>query len=192
MPRTVLIAFATHEGHTRAIATHIADTLTGLGLEVTVHDVAAGPLDPAPFERIVVASPVHAGHHEPAMVKFVQAHRELLDRKHAALVSIGVGEAMHEHSQNAETRKKGAEGAHAAVEAFFKETGWRAGHVEYVAGALAYSKYNWLIRFIMKRIAKSGELSTDTTKDHDYTNWAALDRFAAELVTEVPTAGPRN
>lgn len=192
MPRTVLIAYATHEGHTKTIATHIADTLTGLGLDVTLANLAAGPVDPTPYERVVVASPVHAGHHEPALVKFVKAHRDLLAAKHAAMVSVGVGEAMHERSPSAEQRKKGAEGAKAAVEAFFKETGWRAGHVEYVAGALAYSKYNWLVRFIMKRIAKSGELSTDTTRDHDYTNWAALDRFAAELITEVPSAGPRN
>lgn len=192
MPQTVLIAYATHEGHTRDIATHLGDTLTGLGLEVRVHDVASGPLDPAPFDRVVVASPVHRGHHEAALVKYVKTHRALLEAKHAALVSVSVGEAMAEHSPRADQREQGSADAKAAVEAFAQETGWTAPHVEYVAGALAYRRYNWLIRFIMKRIARTGELSTDTTRDHDYTNWAALDRFAAQWVSAAPTAARRS
>lgn len=192
MPQTVLIAYATQEGHTREIATHLADTLVGLGVEAKVHDVAAGRIDPAAFDRVVVASPVHAGHHEPALVKFVKQHRAVLEAKHAALLSVGVGEAMAEHAPRPEQREQGSADAKAAVEAFFKQTGWRAPHVEYVAGALAYRKYNWLIRFIMKRIARGAELSTDTTRDHDYTNWAALDRFAAQFLSAAPTAERRS
>lgn len=44
----------------------------------------------------------------------------------------------------------------------------------------------------MKRIAKSGALSTATSQDHHDTNWAALDRFAARLVSEAPRAERRS
>jgi menaquinone-dependent protoporphyrinogen IX oxidase len=42
-------------------------------------------------------------------------------------------------------------------------------------------KYNWRLRRVMRRIADSG-LSTDTTRDHDYTDWAAVDLFVRKFV----------
>ncbi len=185
-PMRVLIAYATHEGHTGEIARHLGDTLKGQGLEVTVHDVASGDLEPAPFDRVVLASPVHLGRHQRALVSFIKRHRRALELKETALLSVGGATSAAEHAQDPHRRKRYSRDAQHAVEDLFKTTGWKAGHVEYVAGALLYRRYNWLMRFVMKGIAKSEGLSTDTTKDHDYTNWAALDRFAAELVSEDP------
>jgi hypothetical protein len=50
-----------------------------------------------------------------------------------------------------------------------------------VAGALLYSKYNPLVRFVMKRIAKEAGAATDTSRDYEYTDWVGLDRFVVEL-----------
>ena len=36
----------------------------------------------------------------------------------------------------------------------------------------------------MKRITKHAGGSTDTSRDHEYTDWVALDRFIAEWVEE--------
>ena len=182
--KTVLIIYATKEGHTRDVAERVADTLRGLGAEVVTHDLASGPVDPAPFERVVVAASVHLGKHERAMVRFVKNHREVLDAKHAAFMSVAGATAASQQATEPEKRALYASEAKRSVDEFFKQTGWSARHVEYVAGAFLFSKYNWLVRFIMKRIAASEGLSTDTTKDHDYTNWADLDRFAASLTAE--------
>jgi menaquinone-dependent protoporphyrinogen oxidase len=68
------------------------------------------------------------------------------------------------------------------VEKFVKKTGWRPGRIELVAGALPYSKYNFLIRFVMRRITAKEGGDTDTSRDYEYTDWPAVDRFALELV----------
>jgi menaquinone-dependent protoporphyrinogen oxidase len=60
---------------------------------------------------------------------------------------------------------------------FFRETNWHPDHVKAVAGALLYTRYNVLTRFVMKYIAKETGGSTDTTRDHEYTDWENLDRF---------------
>ena len=60
------------------------------------------------------------------------------------------------------------------------ETGWRPARVLPVAGALAYSRYNFLIRFVMKRIARKAGAPTDTSRDYEFTNWPALDTFIRE------------
>jgi menaquinone-dependent protoporphyrinogen IX oxidase len=39
------------------------------------------------------------------------------------------------------------------IDGFVAETGWRPTRVKPVAGALMYSKYNVLVRFLMTRIA---------------------------------------
>jgi menaquinone-dependent protoporphyrinogen oxidase len=59
-----------------------------------------------------------------------------------------------------------------------------------VAGALPYTRYNFLIRFMMRRIVKTEGGDTDTSRDYEYTDWAAVDRFAAEFVDEVTASRP--
>ena len=68
------------------------------------------------------------------------------------------------------------------IDDFRAETGWRPKSTKAVAGALLYSKYNFLLRWIMKRISRQAGGTTDTSKDHEYTDWAALDRFVEEFV----------
>ena len=70
------------------------------------------------------------------------------------------------------------------LDRFFAETGWHPQHVKPVAGALLYTQYNFLIRFVLKHIAKQAGGSTDTSRNHDYTDWIALDQFVAALAEE--------
>ena len=53
-----------------------------------------------------------------------------------------------------------------------------------VAGALLYSKYNFLIRFIMRRIAAQAGGDVDTSRDYEHTDWGAVDRFASQFAAD--------
>lgn len=184
--RTVLIVYATHEGHTRDVAERLAFTLGKEGLEVTVHDLAAGPIDPMRFDRVVMASSVQLGRHSRRAVKFARTHRHALAAKDAIFISVCGAIAAAEHAEDPLLCEQYAREAKQAVDLFIADTGWTPHHVEFVAGAFLYRQYNWLTRLIMKRIAKNEGLSTDTSKNHDYTNWAAIDRLATELGSEAP------
>jgi menaquinone-dependent protoporphyrinogen oxidase len=74
------------------------------------------------------------------------------------------------------------------IDGFVAETGWRPERSLPVAGALTYSRYNFLIRFVMKRIARKQGAPTDTSRDYEFTNWSAVDRFVDEAVR---SAAPR-
>jgi menaquinone-dependent protoporphyrinogen oxidase len=50
-----------------------------------------------------------------------------------------------------------------------------------VAGALPYTRYNWLKRWVMKRIVAKAGGDTDTTRDYEYTNWEELRAFSEEF-----------
>ena len=68
------------------------------------------------------------------------------------------------------------------IDAVSKETGWYPSKIHAAAGALSYTKYNFVIRFVMKRIAKAQGASTDTSRDHELTDWEALDHIVDEVV----------
>ena len=57
-----------------------------------------------------------------------------------------------------------------------------------VACALLYTKYNVMLRFLMKRIAGKPGGSSDATRDQVDTDWEALDRFVNEFAGEISRA----
>jgi menaquinone-dependent protoporphyrinogen IX oxidase len=69
------------------------------------------------------------------------------------------------------------------VRDFVERTGWTPTEEISVAGALVYTKYDYLKRLVMKLIADRRGGDTDTAKDNEYTDWAALDRFAEGFVS---------
>ena len=54
-----------------------------------------------------------------------------------------------------------------------------------MAGAINYTRYNPLLRWYMKRASKLNGGSTDTSRDHEYTDWTQVERLANEFVEKV-------
>jgi menaquinone-dependent protoporphyrinogen oxidase len=113
----------------------------------------------------------------------VKFHRAELERIPAVFLSVSLSEAgVEDPAATPERRAQAAADVQRMIDVFLKETGWHPSKVRAAAGALSYTKYNFLIRFVMKRIAKSQGASTDTSRDHDLTDWAALDHIVDEVV----------
>ena len=187
--KSAAIFYATREGHTRRVADAIASRLRHHGVETLVFDVADGQgrEDLRRCSAIVLAAPVHAGKYAPEVVAFARDHCGELNRaKTSAFVSVTLSEASVERADASPTeRAKFADDVAQLNERFFRMTGWRPAHVHNVAGALAYSRYRLPVRLMMKWIAKRAGASTDTRRDHDYTDWEALDAFADGLATGI-------
>jgi menaquinone-dependent protoporphyrinogen oxidase len=180
------ILYATREGQARKIAEYIAARLREQGLQTDVMNLADRPdVELNRYAAAVIAASVHSGKHETEIRRFVRRHVAQLNAIPAAFVSVTLSEAGVERpSATPEERARFAADVQRVLEAFSKETGWRPKRVKPVAGALLYTKYNFLVRFIMKRIAKTTGAETDTSRDYEYTNWMALDRFADELARD--------
>jgi menaquinone-dependent protoporphyrinogen oxidase len=171
----VLLVYATREGQTGKIATRLAATLRSEGHAVELFDADHGPA-PGELERfqlIVVGGPIHAQGYPRSIIRFVRAHRALLDRVPSAFFSVGLALASRTSDGRAQTLE--------VVQRFVEKTGWRPRRIELIAGALPYSKYNFLVRFVMRRITAKEGGDTDTSRDYEYTDWPAVDRFAVEL-----------
>ena len=182
----ILIVYATREGQTAKIAHHITASLEQHACvgELLDTDGASGPPNFAAVNGVIVIAPIHAGGYPRSLVRFVKDHRKVIELVPSAFCSVGLAVASRTSDGQAQTMP--------IVEKFLKRTGWTPGHIELVAGALPYSKYNFLIRFVMRRIAAHEGGDTDTSRDYEYTDWAALNRFTSILANEATNArGPR-
>jgi menaquinone-dependent protoporphyrinogen oxidase len=181
---TAAVFFATREGHTRKIADRIAADLRRHGATVDLFDVRHRTVPDWPrYSAVCVAGSVHIGRHERELVAFVKRHRVALSSAGAAFVSVTLSEAGAEDpARPVEARRQAAADAQRMIDVFAAQTGWQPQYALPVAGALAYSKYNVLVRFLMTRIARKAGAPTDTSRDYEFTDWPALDRFVDAIV----------
>ena len=185
--KPVLVVYATREGHTHRVADHIAELLHKRDYETAVVDAkqVAPPVELGNYCAVIVAASVHMGKHEPEIVTFVRGHRETLSEMPAAFLSVSLAEAGAEDGSTPQPeRDRAITHVHETLDRFFSQTEWHPEHVRPVAGALMYSKYGWLVKWVMKRIARRTGASTDTSRDHVYTDWKKLDEFVEEFVTK--------
>ena len=68
---------------------------------------------------------------------------------------------------------------------FADATGWIPWRTAAIAGRLAYTQYNLLVRWMMRRIALKEGASGDTSRDHEYTNWADVVSLADRLAYQI-------
>ena len=62
-----------------------------------------------------------------------------------------------------------------AVSCFLATTGWRAFEVTTFGGAIAYTKYDFLTRWLMRSLARRKGVSTDTSRDHELSTEEGMD-----------------
>jgi menaquinone-dependent protoporphyrinogen oxidase len=169
----ILVVYATTDGHTARVATAAADGIRSLGIDVDVIKAGEASCDPADYSGTVVAASLHAGGYQRAVRQWVREHATTLATQPTAFLSVCLGVLEHDPHVDAQLTTM--------ANRFFAKTGWRPAMVEVVAGALPYTRYNWLKRLVMKRIAAKAGGDTDTSRDYEYTDWVRLQAFASEF-----------
>ncbi len=168
----ILIVYATTYGQTARVATYLARSFRGTGHVVTIVCVTDAPdnLSLSHYDVVIIGGSVLFGRHQRALRRFVVSHREALNATRSAFFSIsGSAGSAHEASRAA---------ACEYVAEFLKQTRWAPRLTVTIGGSVAFTKYNPLLRFIMRRIAAKQGQPTDTSRDHELTDWSIVDRFA--------------
>jgi menaquinone-dependent protoporphyrinogen oxidase len=194
----ILVLYATVEGQSLKVAEHASRRLREKGLAVRMLDVKElhEPFQLSSYQAALMVAPVHASFHPRAMVRFVSLQREQLARMPARFLSLSLSQAGVElPSARPEQRQRSLEGVRHVTQLFCSATGFDVQRVVPIAGCLAYSKYGFLKRQVMRYIAMKAGGSTDTARDHEYTDFAhvdaAVDALCAELVRVPATTDAR-
>jgi menaquinone-dependent protoporphyrinogen oxidase len=185
---SILIVYATRDGHTRLIAQHIAQRLRKRGCLVELHDARDTGTQPhvAAFSGVLLAASLRMARHEKEMLQFIEREREALAARPTAFLSVSLSAAgAQDSTRPAEYRERVTHELEKCTNQLYDKTHWHPGRTEFVAGALMYTRYNPLVRWVLRRIARKEGASTDTAHDHVFTDWKALDRFVDDFVATV-------
>lgn len=180
----VLILYGTTDGHTAKIAAALARTLTTEGNVVDVRD--AGHVEPEvtpqAYDGVLVAASIHAQGYQRAIRRWVRQHAAALNGRPTAFLSVCLAVLEQRPEVQVNLRR--------ILERFFAQTGWHPTISQHIAGALLYTRYGWLKRWIMKRIVAKAGGDTDTSRDYEYTDWKALEAFAHSFADRVDATVP--
>jgi menaquinone-dependent protoporphyrinogen oxidase len=171
MSRT-LILYATTEGHTARIVERIAQRLRDKGHTVEAHraDVIPAGVDLAAYDGVIFGASIHYGHHPGYLRALVRRLRAALADRPSAFFSV---------SLSAGGPGARPEAAQRYLETFLRQADWHPPQTATFAGALQYSKYGTFKKLLMRLIVGYAGGDTDTTRDYEYTDWDAVERFAA-------------
>lgn len=185
VPR-VLVVYRSEEGQTARIAERIGSCIRAEGALVDIEPAADRPgADPLAYDLVIVGDSIHAGRHSRALPRWLHRHAAALDQRPVGVFQVSLTSAIDDERHRAEAER--------LLDDLVDATGLRPVRTARFAGALAYTRYGWLVRRLMRRIAASDGHSTDTSTDHEFTDWAAVDRFATEsLAAAAAQAGGAN
>ena len=170
----ILVVYGTTEGQTRKVAVELSIALRRAGAEVDVHPASPAAPGPAQYAGIVVAASVHVGRYQRPVRNWIRRHAISLRGKPGAFISVCL--AVRDPRPETQTQLTNI------MRNFVEACGWSPIYLKPVAGTLAYTKYGWFKRWMMKRIAAKMGGDTDTSRDHEYTDWADLRAFAREFL----------
>jgi len=175
----ILIVYATSYGQTQKIALRMRDQLATLEFGVEVANVDDFPPEPKlqEFDGVIVLGSIIRGRHSRRLQRYVIRHRDDLPGGSSAFCSVS-GSAG---SKNAREREE----AERMLQRFLNDTGWRPALHATFAGAMAFTKYSPIVRWVMKRISRKEGGPTDTSRDHELTDWAQVERFVEAFMTMV-------
>jgi menaquinone-dependent protoporphyrinogen oxidase len=184
--KKVLIVYATKEGQTKKIADVIAGELAEKDFAVYLSD-ASQILEQnhvESYDGVLVGASIHAGGYPKPVTKWLKTKANVLNRKPTAFFSVCLGILQKDEKVQREV--------HQFPQDLFKVTGWRPQLWTVLAGALPYTKYNWLTRFIMKRIVTKAGGDTDTSRDYEYTDWIEVKKFAGQFASMLDKSLEKN
>jgi menaquinone-dependent protoporphyrinogen oxidase len=164
----VLILYASTDGHTARVAERIAKRLRDKGHRVESQraDASGMSLDLERYETVIVGAAVHYGRHPGHLRSLLRKHRAALAARPGAFFSVSLS-----------ARSK-PPAARRYVQKFLRQAEWRPQQTATFAGALPYSRYGAFKRLLMIAFVGHAGGDTDTSRDYEYTDWDAVDRFA--------------
>ena len=171
----LLLVYGTRYGQTAKIAERIRETLSEHYHDVVLANASAdgGRLDPAGYDGVIVGASVIGGLHQSAVQEFVTRNRATLNALPSAFFSVSASAG----SADASVR----DDAIALLNKFLTATGWSPRVTAAIAGAINYTRYSPIVRWISKRVHRRIDCPTDTTRDWELTDWAQVTHFARDV-----------
>lgn len=175
----VLAVYGSNYGQAEAVLRRVTEALEARGVDVSVFkgDQIPAGLALEGFDAMVVAASIRMGRYQTYIRDFVKRHNAELRACPSAFVSV--------NGSRSESTPEWRDQAHGYVQQFLEQTAWQPRWTATFAGALRYRRYDPLTRWIVKSINGRRGGATDTSREYEFTDWQAVDRFAEDLTADL-------
>ena len=179
---SILLVYGTSYGHTQKIVERMAAVIRQHGGHPTTlaGDEVPRGFVPTVYDGVIIAASVIGGRHQRYIQRFIEQHLTWLQSVPGAFVSVS-GSAGSPKSEEQDA-------AYRLARTFVTSLGWHPAVLETIAGEIAYTRYWFGLRWMMRRIAKRQGGPTDTSRDVDLTDWMEVDRAALDFLKRVEGA----
>jgi len=126
------------------------------------------------FDLLVFGASIHVGKIEKTLVDYINRHANVIAEKQRSLFIVLMAAATKDQARREKSLAEVQANVSARLEVDFDD-------MEMIAGALKYTQYNFFIKWVMKGIARKEGGSTDTSRDHEYTDWEQVTAYARRL-----------
>jgi len=109
------------------------------------------------------------------LLDYIEVHREALENRPTGFFSVSMAAAPRDSGAAPGPDPSGY------MTHMFEQVGWHPSEAVAFAGGLPYRRYNWILRFVMKRISKAAGHTTDTTRNHVFTDYAQVEELADRM-----------
>ncbi len=175
----ILLLYSSVYGLSRRISERLQAHLARQGVAAEIAAITdAGP-DPAAFDAIVIGASIRHGKHNPAVMDFIRKHLALLQSKPSAFFSVNL--VARKPTRN--TRE-----TNPYLRRFMAQSPWQPKLQGVFAGELDYARYGPLDRRMMQFVMWLNKGPTDPTTKVEFTDWNAVEGFAAQVAALA--AGP--
>ncbi|TCS42684.1 menaquinone-dependent protoporphyrinogen IX dehydrogenase [Reinekea marinisedimentorum] len=166
-----LIIYATVDGQTKKIAETIARDWQGEVDVIPFQEFETYPRRDQ-VSCMVIGSSIRYGHYNKELIELIKRNRDWLASIDSSFFSV-----------NLTARKPGkSDPANSPyVQKFLKRTGWVPDHIAMFAGQLAYPKYRFIDKQMIRFIMKITGGCTDGVSTIEYTDWNEVARFAKTI-----------
>ncbi len=178
MTKQALIAYGTRYGSTAEVAERIGEALSEKGLTVTVLNTKeeSAPTNLIDFDLVIVGSGILAGRWTKEPIEFLKENKSVLADKDVALFVVCA------YAANPKTRDD-------AFQNYLVDVGRDLDSITpislgFFGGVIDFSKYNFAVRALMKRMVKSTTGDEEVSEFMDLRDWEKIESWAKSLVTE--------
>jgi menaquinone-dependent protoporphyrinogen oxidase len=175
----ILAVYGSKYGQTEAVVRRVADALESGGHSVRLVSGKHLPmgLRVSDYEAVVIAASVILGRYQPYIRRFIRTQRAMLASRPTAFISV--------NGASPESSPEWKEAADEYVARLLGDCAWAPRWTATFSGALHYSRYDFMTRWVMKKISEKTGGPTDTSRDYEFTDWEAVDRFGKRLALEL-------
>lgn len=178
----ILVIYGTTDGQAEKVAQELGRALRLAGVDASVFKASSAAPGPEEYAGVIVAASLRVGKYQKPVRRWVTQHADALRGRPGAFVSVCMSACDRRDSSQLQLSR--------IMRNFVDTCGWMPGYLKPVAGAVNYTQYDWLTRWVMKRIVGKAGGSTDTSRDHEYTDWADVRAFAREFLKHVHATLP--